>query len=130
MAPETSSAAYDARMLPPVPIEHNPIHVQRVYFMPQYTPNKEVPHLTRWLLFETVMCRHLFCVFTYIYSVVIDKDICGCRNVSVKFPCVYLCLSSGDLFIFSFNFLFYPYFGTFPSHKVLYNLFMEMLYIA
>ena len=28
----------------------------------------------------------------------IEKDICDCRNVSVKTPCVYLCLLSGDLF--------------------------------
>ena len=44
----------------------------------------------------------------YIYFLLIEKDICDCRNVLIKFPCVYLCLSSGDLFIFfgkSFLFL-------------------------
>ena len=45
--------------------------------------------------------HHLYCVFTYIYSLLIEKDICDCQNVSVKLPCVYVCLSSGDLFIFS-----------------------------
>ena len=47
-----------------------------------------------------------FTVFTYIHSLLIEKDICDCRNVSVKLPCVYLCLSSGDLFIFSASFVF------------------------
>ena len=61
------------------------------------------------LCLDTVMWRHLFCVFAYIYSLLIEKDICDCRNISVKFLCVYVCLLSGDLFIFfskSFLFLF------------------------
>ena len=37
---------------------------------------------------------------TYIYSLLIEKDICDCRNVLVNLPCVHVCLSSGDLFIF------------------------------
>ena len=36
----------------------------------------------------------------YIYSLLFDKDICDCQNISVKLPCIYVCLSSGDLFIF------------------------------
>ena len=28
---------------------------------------------------------HLYCVFTYIYSLLIEKYLCECRNVSVKF---------------------------------------------
>ena len=40
----------------------------------------------------------LYCVF--IYSLLIKKGLCECQNVSVKFPCVYLCLLSGYLFIF------------------------------
>jgi hypothetical protein len=39
-------------------------------------------------------------VFLYIYSLLIDKDVSYCQNVSVKLPCVYLCLSPRDLFIF------------------------------
>jgi hypothetical protein len=53
---------------------------------------------------ETVTWRHLYCVFTYIYSFLIEKDLRQCRNVSLKFMCallVYLCLSSRDLSIFS-----------------------------
>ena len=49
------------------------------------------------------MCSHLYCVFTYIYSLLIEKDLHECRNISVKFPCallVYLCLLSGDFLIF------------------------------
>ena len=43
---------------------------------------------------------HLYWVFTYIYSPLIEKGISYSRNVSVKLLCVYVCLSSGDLFIF------------------------------
>ena len=45
--------------------------------------------------------RRLYRVFTYIYSLLIEKNIRDCRNVSVKLPCVYMCLSSGDPFNFS-----------------------------
>ena len=53
---------------------------------------------------------HLYCVFTCIYSLLIEKDICDCQNISIKLPCVYLCLSSGELFIFSVRFPLYSYF--------------------
>ena len=43
---------------------------------------------------------HLYRVFTYIYCLLIEKDICDCQNISNKFPCVCVCLSSGDLFSF------------------------------
>ena len=43
----------------------------------------------------------LYCVFTYIYSLLIEKDICDHQNASVKLPYVYVCYSFGDLFIFS-----------------------------
>jgi hypothetical protein len=70
---------------------------------------------------------------SYNYSLLIKKDACECRNVSVKFPCtllVYLYLLSGDLFTFSsfpflFLFLCYPYLGTLSFHvgscKKIYN---------
>ena len=48
-----------------------------------------------------VTWRRLYGVFTYIYSLLIKKCICDRRNVSAKLPCVNVCLSSGDLFIFS-----------------------------
>ena len=60
-------------------------------------------------------------VFTYMYSLLIEKDILDRRNISNKFPCVCVCFSSRDLFIFgkSFPFLFpflcYPHFGGFLS---------------
>ena len=41
---------------------------------------------------------HLYHMFTYIYSLLIKKDICNFLNISNKFLCVYVCLSS-DLFI-------------------------------
>ena len=53
-----------------------------------------------WLLLETITWCHLYCVFTYNYSLLIEGDLCECWNISVKFLCVYLCLSSGDLFTF------------------------------
>ena len=68
---------------------------------PPYHPLLPVHCPPWWLLFETVTWRHLYCIFTHIYSLLIEKDICYCRNVSVKLPCVYLCLSSGDVFTFS-----------------------------
>ena len=56
------------------------------------------------ILGETTGNYHVmssFGVITYIYSLLIDKDICDCQNVSCNLPCVYLCFSSGDLFAFS-----------------------------
>jgi hypothetical protein len=64
-------------------------------------------------------------VFTYIYCLLIEKDICVCQNILVKLLCVYVRLSSGDLFIFSARisssfslFLCYLYFGTLFFHAV------------
>ena len=48
------------------------------------------------------------------YSLMIEKDIYDCRNLSVKLPCVYVCLSSRDLFIFSARVVsFFSYFCSF-----------------
>ena len=66
----------------------------------------------------------LSCVHIYLLSSDWEK-VCGCRNVSVKLPCVYsyVCLSPkrslhffGKSFLFLFLFLCYPYFGTFFPH--------------
>ena len=52
-------------------------------------------------------------MFTYISSLLIKKDICDRLKVSVKLPCVCVCLLSGDLFILSvivsssFSYLFF-----------------------
>ena len=60
----------------------------------------------------------------YAHSLLIEEDICDCQNVSVTFLCVCVFLLSGDSSFFDKNFLFlflilcYPYFGTFPFHKV------------
>jgi hypothetical protein len=40
-------------------------------------------------------------VFTYIYYLLIKKDLRECRNLLVKFPCVSMCLSSGHLLVLS-----------------------------
>ena len=40
-------------------------------------------------------------MFTYIYFLLIEKDISDRWNISIKLPCVCVHLSSGDLFIFS-----------------------------
>ena len=50
-------------------------------------------------------------VFTYIHSFLIEKDSCVRWNISIKFPCVYMCLSYGDLFNFWYEFsLSFPLF--------------------
>ena len=53
-----------------------------------------------FLSYVPTMWYRLYHVFTYIYSLLIRKDICDHQNVSVKLPCVYVGLSSEDLFIF------------------------------
>jgi hypothetical protein len=54
-------------------------------------------------------------VFIYIYSLLIEKDICDRQNM---FPC--MCLSSGDLFIFlkSFPLFVLSALRYFPFHVV------------
>ena len=50
------------------------------------------------------------CSQTFIYSL-IEKDLCECRYITVKFPCVYLYLSSGNFIIFPVRVSpFCPYF--------------------
>ena len=57
------------------------------------------------IIFAPIMC-HLYGVFTYIYSLLIKKNICGCQNVLIKLPRVCVCLFSGNLFILCKSFLF------------------------
>ena len=40
-------------------------------------------------------------VYIHLLSSDFKKDICDCQDVLVKLPCVYMHLSSGDLFVFS-----------------------------
>jgi hypothetical protein len=52
---------------------------------------------------ETYLIAPSLHMFTYIYSLLIDKDLCESQNISIKFLCalsVYSCLSSEDLFMF------------------------------
>ena len=60
--------------------------------------------------------HHLYCVFTYIYSLLTEKDICDYQNISVKLLYVYVCSSSEDLFIFLFYIFCVIY--TFSFHLV------------
>ena len=57
---------------------------------------------TQGSLIETFFDDHrcLSHVFMYIYSLLIEKDICDRQNVLIKLPCVCVCLLSGNLFIF------------------------------
>ena len=52
-----------------------------------------------WKFYKTLMC--LYHVFTYIYSLLKEKEVCDHRNVTIKLPCVCVCLSPRDIFIFS-----------------------------
>ena len=54
----------------------------------------------------TVKRRCPYRVFTYIHSILIEKDICECRNVSVVLSCIYMCFSCEDLLFFDKTFLF------------------------
>ena len=50
-------------------------------------------------------------MFPYIYSLLVEKNICDHQNVLIKLLCVCVCLLSGDLFIFSVrDFSFFSYF--------------------
>ena len=42
---------------------------------------------------HTVNVAPSLCAFAYTYSLLIEKDICDCWNISVKLPCVYVFLS-------------------------------------
>ena len=45
---------------------------------------------------NTLKIAPCYYVFIYFYSLLIEKDICNCWNVSVKLPCVCVCFSSGE----------------------------------
>ena len=49
---------------------------------------------------KTLYWRHLCHAFTYVHSLLIEKDGCARRNISLKFPCVFVCLSYSDRFNF------------------------------
>ena len=79
-----------------------------------------------WHFYESMTWHHLYCVFTCIYSLLIEKDmwssnliekdICDHRNISIKLPCVCVCLSSAHLFILSVRVSsFFSYFFMFMT---------------
>ena len=45
-----------------------------------------VSHLLWWQFSKTLMVCRLYCWFTYVYSLLIEKDICDCRNISIMLP--------------------------------------------
>ena len=60
----------------------------------------------------------LHCLFSYIYSLLIEKDICDRQNISNKFVCAFppeISSFFGKNFPFFFSFWCYPYFGSFLS---------------
>ena len=80
--------------------------------VPIYTQSHQLPFYAGVLSHDAIFTA----VFTYIYSLLIKKDICDYRNVSINLSCVCVCLSPGDVFIFSVRvassfscFLCHPY---------------------
>ena len=67
-----------------------------------------------------VTWHHLYCVFTYI-SLLIEKDLCECQNVSAKFLCVLF--SAFNLETSSFFFFFGK---SFPFLLLFLNLWYKM----
>ena len=53
--------------------------------LPPSPPLIPISHLLWWHFSKTLMWRHLY---TYIYSLLLEKDICDRRNNSIKHPCV------------------------------------------
>ena len=86
---------------------------------------------TESLLIRFTLKEVFLTVFTYIYTLLIEKDLRECRNVSVKTLCVYFFVPfiwrPLNVFVKSFSLLFlffcYPYFSTFPFHWSLKYLF-------
>ena len=60
---------------------------------------------------DNAMSHHIYSLFTYNYSLLIDRDFCESLNLWIKFPCalVYLCLSSRLLYFFCKGFPFLCY---------------------
>ena len=59
-----------------------------------------IARLLWWHFSIAVTWCRLYRAFTYIYPLLIEKDIWDRWNISVKLLCVRVCLSSTDLFIF------------------------------
>jgi hypothetical protein len=57
-------------------------------FQAIFPPTLPVSHPLWWHSFESITWCHLYHMITYIYSLLIEKDICDCQNVPIKLPCV------------------------------------------
>ena len=66
---------------------------------PQSSPFP-VSHPLWWHSSNSITWRHCYRVFIYIYSLLIEKNICDCQNISISFRVFVCAFSSGDLFIF------------------------------
>jgi hypothetical protein len=67
-------------------------------------------------------------VFTYIYSLLIEKDIYDRWRVSIRLPFVFVCLSLGDLFTISVRVSsFFSYFTTLLENNLTFLFFCENL---
>ena len=51
----------------------------------------------------------LYHVSTYIYSLLIEKDICDCQNILINLPCVYVSLLSGYIYTYTYIYLYILY---------------------
>ena len=86
---------------------------------PLLPPSRLVPPLV--VLFRTLTWRRLYHVFTYIYSLLIEKYICDCQNISIKLPCVCFVLNSLHFFnkeyplSFPFSCSFFVFIQSFKS---------------
>ena len=75
-----------------------------LFFPPSLPPLPFQSHNCLVAVFKTPTWRHLYHVFTYIYSLLIEKDIYECRNISNKFPCICEISFFGKSFPFLFPF--------------------------
>ena len=56
-----------------------------------------------WPFSKTLTWPCLYCMFTYIYSLLIKKDICDCQNISIKLPCVIIYVTKLLLFYYYYS---------------------------
>ena len=48
----------------------------------------------------------IFTVFSHVFSLMVEKDICDCGNISVKLPCVCVPYIRRSLYFFGKSFFF------------------------
>ena len=86
--------AYSTTFTSSVVTLNSPVYSQPWYW-PQIISLHSSLHLGPWWLLHVItMWRYLYCVFIYIYFLMIEKYLCECRNVWIKYLCsllVYMC---------------------------------------